>query len=99
MGQGPEQPDPVVDTNEGIFYLARHLSVDGILAAGMLFAAKEHGFGPQRRFAFAASRLNLNDAQKVSAQGIFDQSLEAAKPLRAQLRQSHQELASAIQAG
>lgn len=71
----------------------------GLLAAGMLFAAKEHGFGPQRRFEFLASRLNLTGAQKASAQSIFDQSREAAKPVREQLRQGYQELASAIKAG
>ena len=71
----------------------------GLLAAGMMFAAKEHGFSPQRRFDFMASRLNLTDTQKASAQGIFDQSQEAAKPLREQLRQNHQDLAAAIKAG
>ena len=75
------------------------VSAVGLLAAGMLFAAKEHGFGPQRRFDFMASRLNLTDAQKASAQGIFDQSQEAAKPLRAQMRQGYEELAQAIKAG
>ncbi len=71
----------------------------GLLAAGLLFAAKEHGFGPRRRFDFMASRLNLTDTQKASAKGIFNESQEAAKPLRAQLRQGYQELASAIKTG
>ena len=71
----------------------------GLLAAGMLFAAKEQGSGKQRRLDFLASRLSLTDAQKASAQSIFDQSREAAKPFREQLRQSHQALAAAIRAG
>lgn len=71
----------------------------GLLAAGMLFAAKEQGFGPQRRFEFLASRLNLTDAQKASAQSIFDQSREAAKPVREQLWQGYEALAAAIKAG
>ena len=71
----------------------------GLLATGMLFAAREHGFNPQRRLDFLASRLNLTDAQKASAQTLFNQSQEAAKPIREQLRQSHQALAAAIKAG
>ncbi len=71
----------------------------GLLVAGMMFAAKGHGFSPQRRFDFLASRLNLSAEQKTSAQSIFDQSQEAAKPLREQLRQSHKDLAAAIKAG
>ena len=73
--------------------------VAGLLAAGILFAAKGHGFSPQRRFDFLATRLSLTAAQKGLAQSIFDQSQEAAKPLREQLRQSHQDLAAAIKAG
>ncbi|MEP6538229.1 MAG: Spy/CpxP family protein refolding chaperone [Bryobacteraceae bacterium] len=71
----------------------------GLLATGMLFAAKDHASGPQRRLDFLASRLNLTDAQKASAQTLFSQSQEAAKPIRQQLRQSHQALSAAIKAG
>jgi Spy/CpxP family protein refolding chaperone len=70
----------------------------GILAAGMLFA-RPQGFGPQRRLDFMAAKLSLTDAQKQSAQNIFEQSREASKPVREQLRQSHEALAAAIKAG
>ena len=48
---------------------------------------------------FLASQLNLTDAQKASAQSIFDQSPEAAKQVCEQLRQGYEALAAAIKAG
>ena len=70
----------------------------GVLAAGLMFA-KEEGFGPKRRLDFLASRLSLTDAQKQSAQSIFDETRTAAKPVREQLRETRQALAAAVKAG
>jgi Spy/CpxP family protein refolding chaperone len=69
-----------------------------VLAGGMLFA-NEQASRPQRRLDFLASKLDLTDAQKQSAQSIFAQSREAAKPVIEQLKQGHEAMAAAIKAG
>ena len=69
-----------------------------VLAGGMLFA-NEQASRPQRRLDFLASKLDLTDAQKQSAQSIFAQLREAAKPVIEQLKQGHQAMATAIKAG
>jgi Spy/CpxP family protein refolding chaperone len=70
----------------------------GVLAAGMMFA-KEQGFGQKGRLDFLATRLSLTDAQKQSAQSIFDEARTAAKPVRDQLRETPQALTAAVKAG
>jgi Spy/CpxP family protein refolding chaperone len=69
-----------------------------VLAGGMLFA-NQQASRPQRRVDFLASKLDLTDAQKQSAQTIFAQSREAAKPVIEQLKQGHEAMAAAIKAG
>jgi Spy/CpxP family protein refolding chaperone len=71
----------------------------GVLAAGMLFAAADSATNPHRRLDFLASKLNLTDAQKQSAQNIFAQSREAAKPIAEQLKQTREALTAAVKAG
>jgi len=53
----------------------------------------------QRRLDFLTTVLGLTDSQKDQAKAIFDAAAQASQPLRDQLRQAHQALASASQAG
>jgi Spy/CpxP family protein refolding chaperone len=46
-----------------------------------------------------AKRLNLTEAQKEQAKAAFQAAQEQAKPLRQQLKQTHQELADAVKTG
>jgi len=89
----------------------RVLTIAGgsLLAAGMVFAqtgtptqnppaghARFHRGGMMGRL---ASRLNLTDAQRQQARGIFEDLRTQAQPLRAQLQQGRQALMSAAEAG
>jgi Spy/CpxP family protein refolding chaperone len=90
------------------------LSVAGatILAAGLMFAQTEttpapnppaghHGQGFQRRpmLARMARRLNLSDAQRQQAKGIFQDMRTQAQPIRTQLQQGRLALVNAAVAG
>jgi Spy/CpxP family protein refolding chaperone len=85
------------------------LAVVGTAAAGMIFAqapaqaqtsqpkhsnlAKSHRATARRRM---LQQLNLTPAQKEHAKAIFQQSREAAKPVRGQLRQNRVAMAAAV---
>jgi Spy/CpxP family protein refolding chaperone len=79
----------------------------GLLTFGTLVARAQaiHHHGPmaaqamQNRLTKLSAALNLTDAQKASAQQIFAKAQESAKPLRQQLRQTHQALNEAVKAG
>jgi Spy/CpxP family protein refolding chaperone len=76
----------------------------GVLAAGMIFAAGQgpgghHGMMGGKRLDFMATALNLTDAQKETAKGIFNDAKTSAQPIRDQLKQSHEAMAAAIKAG
>jgi protein CpxP len=83
-----------------------------ILAAGLTFAQTETapapnspaahahgGFHGRPMFARMAHRLNLTDAQREQAKGIFQDMRTQAKPIRAQLQAGRQALVSAAVAG
>jgi Spy/CpxP family protein refolding chaperone len=82
-----------------------------VLAAGMMFAQTgttpapnppvRHAQDFHRRpmFARLARRLNLTDAQRQQAKGIFQGLRAQAQPVRAQLRQSRVALMDAAVAG
>ena len=46
-----------------------------------------------------AAGLNLTDAQKEQARGIFSAARQSAEPVQSQLRQSRQALAAAVKSG
>ena len=72
----------------------------GTLVAGLTFAAAgHHHMDSQTRLNFLAAHLNLTDAQKASAQTIFDQAKQEAQPIVAQLKQEHQAVTDAVKAG
>lgn len=68
------------------------LAAVAALATGMVFAQASHR-------ARRAQALNLTDAQKAQAKTIFQQAREAAKPIRAQLKENRQALTQAAKAG
>ena len=79
----------------------------GLLTFGTVAASAQaiHHHGPmaaqamQNRLTKLSAALDLTDAQKAAAQQIFAKAQESAKPLRQQLRQSHQALNEAVKAG
>ena len=82
-----------------------------VLAAGMIFAqtgttpvpnppaGHTQGFHRRPMFARLARRLNLTDAQRQQAKGIFQGLHAQAQPVRAQLQQSRVALMDAAVAG
>jgi len=91
----------------------RVLTIAGaaFLAAGMIFAQTgtaaemnssaghtrfHRGGGMMGRLAY---RLNLSDAQRQQAKGIFQDLRTQSQPIRAQLRESRQALMNAAQSG
>ena len=92
----------------------RVLTIAGatVLAAGMIFAqtgttpapatnpqaghARFHRRGMMARL---ANRLNLTDAQRSQAKGIFQDLRTQAQPIRAQLKQGRQALMNAAESG
>lgn len=82
-----------------------------VLAAGMIFAqtgttpapnppaGHTRSFHHRPMFARLARRLNLTDAQRQQAKGIFQGLRAQAQPVRAQLRQSRVALMDAAVAG
>ena len=83
------------------------------LATGMIFAQApstnpqpdagsrqqgRRGF-MRRHMARIGQELNLTDAQKQQAKTIFQQARETGKPVREQLKQNREALASAVKAG
>ncbi len=75
------------------------------LAAGMAFAQAPATQTPPAKPGVMQHRalrqrmmknLNLTDAQKQQAKGIFQQAKQTAKPLRDQLKQDRQALATAV---
>ena len=76
----------------------------GVLATGMLFAAAQgpgghHRMNGGKRLDFMATALNLTDAQKETAKGIFADAKTSAQPIAAQLKQGREAMAAAIKAG
>jgi Spy/CpxP family protein refolding chaperone len=79
----------------------------GLLTFGTIVASAQaiHHHGPmaaqamQNRLTKLSAAVNLTDAQKTAAQQIFAKAQESAKPLRQQLRQTHQALNEAVKAG
>jgi len=81
-----------------------------LLAAGMIFAQTDtapapnppaahgrfHRGGMMGRLAY---RLNLTDAQRQQAKGIFQDLRTQSQPIRAQLKESRQALMNAAQSG
>jgi len=89
------------------------LATVGAVAAGMIFAQApapapaqnaqpNHSKPAMNHRAEARHRmfqaLNLTPAQKEHAKAIFQQSREAAKPVRGQLRQNREAMAAAVKA-
>lgn len=84
-----------------------------VLAAGLTFAQTEtatapnppaahahgQGFHGRPMFARMARKLNLTDAQREQAKGIFQDMRAQAKPIRVQLQAGRQALVSAAVAG
>jgi Spy/CpxP family protein refolding chaperone len=83
----------------------------GALAAGMAFAqapspsgnppAGAHGTARnmiRQHLDNVAQKLNLNDSQRKEFHGIFRQARESAVPVRQELRENRQALASAVKA-
>jgi Spy/CpxP family protein refolding chaperone len=76
----------------------------GVLVAGMVCAAAlgpggHHGMMGGKRLDFLATALNLTDAQKETAKGIFNDAKTSAQPVVDQLKQGHEAMAAAIKAG
>ncbi len=77
------------------------------LATGIVFAQAPPSNPPQRgarnfghqRVMRMAQALNLTDAQKQQAKTIFQQARQTAEPIRAQLKQNRQALATAAKTG
>ncbi len=83
-----------------------------VLAAGMMFAQTQsapattppaghahQGFRRHGMFGRMAQRLNLSDAQRQQAKGIFQDMRAQAKPIRTQLQQGRLALVNAAVAG
>ncbi len=79
------------------------LSAIGIVGAGLLAAQGFRNFGGGGPFGhlreFVAVYLDLTDAQKAQATGIFDGARAAAEPVVEQLKAGHETMRAAIKAG
>lgn len=79
------------------------LSAIGIVGAGLLAAQGFRKFGGDGPFGhlreFMAEYLDLTDAQKTQAAGIFDAARAAAEPLVEQLKAGHESMRDAIKSG
>jgi Spy/CpxP family protein refolding chaperone len=79
------------------------LALVAALAAGAVFAQTARGGLAQGKQGLGANlrqrvmkNLNLSDAQKTQAKAIFQEAKQAAAPIRTQLHENRQAMASAI---
>ena len=81
----------------------RFAAIAALLVAGAATAvAQRHGrafgfhAGSEQRFEMLADHLSLDETQRASAKKILDEAKAASQPVVAQLKQGHDDMATAV---